>query len=83
MFALTIAPRALYEIRRARLHHLGVRGESGYADLPQIQRELAWARDIVRAHPEWTVLDVTNRAVEETASAILWHYASRFGSPTI
>ena len=83
VFALTIAARALYEIRRARLDDLGVRGESGYADLPQIQRELAWARDIVRAHPEWTVLDVTNRAVEETASAILGHYASRFGSPTI
>ena len=82
VFALTISPRALFEIRRARLEHLGVDG-SGYADMEQIQRELAWARDIVRAHPDWTVVDVTNRAVEETASEILKHYTSRFGSPTI
>lgn len=83
VFALTIAPRALYEIRQARLEHLGMRGEGGYADLPKIQRELTWSRDIVRAHPDWTVIDITNRAVEETASAILSHYTRRFGSLTI
>jgi len=83
VFALTISPRALFEIRRARLEHLGVERGSGYADMEQIQRELAWARDLVRAHPDWTVIDVTNRAVEETASDILKNYSSRFGSPTI
>jgi regulator of PEP synthase PpsR (kinase-PPPase family) len=37
----------------------------------------------VRAHPDWTVIDITNRAVEETASAILSYYTKRFGSLTI
>jgi regulator of PEP synthase PpsR (kinase-PPPase family) len=69
VFALSITPRALHEIRRARVEHMG--GPSGYADLQHIQRELSWAREIVRAHPGWTTIDVTNRAVEETASEIL------------
>jgi regulator of PEP synthase PpsR (kinase-PPPase family) len=83
VFALTITPRLLHEIRRRRLEHLGVQDDSSYADLVQIQKELAWARDIIRAHENWTVVDVTNRAVEETASEIVAHYTERFGSPTI
>lgn len=83
VFALHITPRALFEIRRTRLEHMGVESHSGYADLPHIQRELAWARDIVRAHPGWTTIDVTNRAVEETGSEILAHYTERFGSQVI
>ncbi|MCK6458295.1 MAG: kinase/pyrophosphorylase [Planctomycetes bacterium] len=72
VFALHITPRALFEIRRTRLAAMGVEVSSeGYADLPHIQRELAWARDIVRAHAGWTTIDVTNRAIEETATEIL------------
>ncbi|MHC4549777.1 MAG: pyruvate, water dikinase regulatory protein [Planctomycetota bacterium] len=83
VFALTIAPRALYDIRRARVQHLGVEAQSGYADLAHIQRELAWARNVVRKHPDWVVIDVTSRAVEETASEILSHHTKDFGSRTI
>ena len=83
VFALQITPRALHEIRRARLEHLGMSGPSGYADLQHIQRELAWAREIVRAHEGWTTVDVTNRAVEETASEILAHFTNHFGSRII
>jgi regulator of PEP synthase PpsR (kinase-PPPase family) len=80
VFALRIAPRTLFEIRRARLRYLGVEDRSQYADLEQIQQELQWARDIMRQHPGWTVVEVTNRAIEETASEILKLYASRFGN---
>lgn len=83
VFALHITPRALFEIRRTRLEHLGVGDPTGYADLQHIQRELSWAREIVRAHPGWTTIDVTNRAVEETGSDILAHYTERFGSQVI
>jgi regulator of PEP synthase PpsR (kinase-PPPase family) len=83
VFALHITPRALHEIRRARVVHLGMEAGGEYADLPHIQRELAWAREIVRAHPGWTTIDVTSRAVEETGSEILSHYTQRFGSPVI
>ncbi len=81
VFALHITPRALLEIRRTRVERMGSGASSGYVDLQQIQRELAWARDLVRAHPGWTTIDVTNRAVEETGSEILSHYTERFGSP--
>jgi len=81
VFALHITPRALFEIRRTRLQHMGVEISGGYADLQHIQRELSWAREIVRAHPGWATIDVTSRAVEETAAEILAQYAEHFGSP--
>ncbi|MFI5402942.1 MAG: pyruvate, water dikinase regulatory protein [Planctomycetota bacterium] len=78
VFALHITPRALLEIRRTRVERMGSGAASGYVDLQQIQRELAWARDLVRSHPGWTTIDVTNRAVEETGSEIVSHYTERF-----
>ena len=83
VFALTISPQKLWQIRTERMKQLGVREDSGYADPDQIRRELAWARDYIARHDDWIVIDVTNRAVEETASEILAHYALNFGSPTI
>jgi regulator of PEP synthase PpsR (kinase-PPPase family) len=81
VFALQISPRALLEIRLTRLERMGVGSPSGYADLQHIQRELAWSREIVRAHQGWTTIDVTNRAVEETGAEILSHFTTHFGSP--
>jgi len=83
VYALTISPQKLWQIRTERMKQLGVREDSGYADPDQIRRELAWARNFIAKHDDWVVIDVTNRAVEETASEILGHYASNFGSPTI
>jgi len=82
-FGLTISPRKLLDIRKTRLEHLGMESATDYTDLHQIQRELAWAREIFRSHPDWVILDVTNRAIEETASDILRHYTERFGPETI
>lgn len=83
VFGLMIAPHVLLEVRRARLRHMGVSGESDYADIRQITRELQEAREYFRSHPEWTVLDVTQKAIEETAAQILQVYTQRFGAPVI
>jgi hypothetical protein len=83
VFCLTIAPHILMEIRKARLRHMGVQGDSDYADIRKIQEEIAWANSLFREHPEWTVIDVSRRAIEETATEILALYATRFGAPTI
>jgi len=83
VFGLTIAPHVLHEVRSFRLKYLGVKHETGYADLRQIQGELAWARDVFRRHPGWRVIDVTRRAIEETATEIVGHYTKTFGPPTI
>jgi regulator of PEP synthase PpsR (kinase-PPPase family) len=83
VYGLTIAAPALFEIRRERVRHLGMKVPGNYADLRQIQRELAWAREVFREHPGWAVFDVTRRAVEETATDILAKHTERFGPQTI
>lgn len=78
VFALAIQPPMLLAIRKNRLQSMGVRDESDYSDMQQIQRELAWARDVVRSHDGWTTIDVTRKAIEETAAEIWRHYVERF-----
>ena len=71
IFALTIQVEALVKIRQARLKHLGMPPDTGYGARQQIAAEIAFANEIYKKHPIWPVLDVTNRAIEETASDIL------------
>lgn len=70
VFALTIGPDALQSIRSSRLRAMGV-GTSNYDDRDYILAELEYAADLFRAHPEWPLIDVTNKAIEETAATIL------------
>ncbi len=72
IFALTIAPDALMKIRKSRLTKLGSARHTGqYADEPRVIAELEWARKLFSENKSWPVFDVTNKALEETASEIL------------
>jgi regulator of PEP synthase PpsR (kinase-PPPase family) len=72
VFALTIDPARLHDIRRRRLVHLGAEhARGGYADLDEVFAEVRWALQLFRQRTAWPVLDVTSLAVEETASEIL------------
>ncbi|MSP15242.1 MAG: kinase/pyrophosphorylase [Myxococcales bacterium] len=71
IFGLTIQPEVLAKIRQARLVHLGMPPDSSYGVRDHIQREIAYAQEIFRQHPGWPVIDVTARAIEETAADIL------------
>jgi regulator of PEP synthase PpsR (kinase-PPPase family) len=71
VYGLTIQPDALVRIRQARLSHLGMPVDSSYAMRDHIQREIAYAQEIFRKHAEWPVIDVTAKAIEETAADIL------------
>lgn len=72
VFALTIDPMTLMEIRQSRLAHLGVDARRGeYAEREHVFAEVRWALRLFRERTDWPVLDVTHMAVEETASAIL------------
>lgn len=71
VFALTIDPPALQGIRRARVQTMGMRRDVNYDDLDYILAELGYAEDLFRQHRDWPVLDVTGKAVEETAATIL------------
>lgn len=71
IFGLTIDPESLREIRRQRLATMGLPGRSNYDDMDYILAELEWAEELFRRNPDWPVIDVTRRAVEETAAQIL------------
>jgi len=69
---LTIDAGALEKIRRSRFHRLGTAPNHSdtYVDFQIIIEELEAAHQMARRH-SWPIIDVTNKAVEETASEIL------------
>jgi regulator of PEP synthase PpsR (kinase-PPPase family) len=68
---LTIGIEQLCEIREARLRQLGMPAETNYAMRSHVREELDFARVLFAKHPEWHVVDVTGRAIEESAVIIL------------
>ena len=69
--ALTIGLDPLVEIRKARLKQLGMSVDANYGLKDQVKAELEYARGVFAQHPSWLVIDVTGRAIEETAVIIL------------
>lgn len=67
---LTIQAEQLARIRRERLQAMGLAGDAAYGDLQRIREELDYADRIFR-RVGCPVLDVTNKAVEETAARVL------------
>lgn len=73
MIGLTIKPQQLNEIRRERLKTLGLTSSADYASMERILKELDYAHGIMHK-AGCSVIDVTNKAVEETASRVLEIY---------
>ena len=71
IFALTIEAQALSKIRTKRLKTMGVGCKSSYGDMDHILAELDWANSIFESNDEWPLIDITERAVEETAAIII------------
>jgi len=83
VFCLTINPKELKRIRETRLQMRGVKeqedriaskvnagmAKSNYADRNYMLRDLQSARNLCKAQ-NWTEIDVTGRAIEETAVLI-------------
>jgi regulator of PEP synthase PpsR (kinase-PPPase family) len=68
---LTIGLDPLVEIRKARLRQLGMSVDAAYGLKEQVKQELDYAQQVFAKHPQWPVIDVTGRAIEETAVIIL------------
>ncbi len=81
VFGLLVDPSILGEIRRTRMKHLGMEPGSEYGDVRRIRQELEYCRQIFLKHPQWTLLDISGKAIEETASSILERYRDRFEAP--
>ncbi len=63
-------PEKLFEIREERLRAMGLQANSSYASLDRIAEELDYANKIF-GDLGCPVIDVSNKAVEETANIIL------------
>lgn len=79
VIGLTVRSEQLYHIRTERLKTLGLKGQASYANEERILQELDFANDVMRKLG-CPVIDVTNRAVEETASKILEIYYRRLSN---
>ena len=77
IIGLLIDPFKLNEIRSARLKAMGLTDGANYADIHRIQEELEYARAIMQ-QLHCMIINVSNRAIEETASLILEYLRKRF-----
>lgn len=72
IFALTIDPDSLSEIRKNRLSRLGAEKHQGdYAEHTKIVEEIEWANNIFKENKRWPIYNVTDKALEETAADIM------------
>ncbi|MCM3790209.1 kinase/pyrophosphorylase [Domibacillus indicus] len=67
---LVISPYKLNDIRRERLKTLGLKPEANYAQLERILEELDYAERVMK-RVGCPVVDVSNKAIEETANYIM------------
>lgn len=78
VIGLTLKWSLLLEIRKERLKTLGLSESVDYTNPERINEELSYSAGIMR-RIGCLVIDVTNKAVEETASKILEHYRKGVG----
>jgi hypothetical protein len=78
VFALTIDPPVLMRIRETRMENLRMPPDSNYGDLAHIRSEIEYANRIIAEHPDWTVIDMSRKAVEEAASTVVEKYCEHF-----
>ncbi|CAN8269807.1 unnamed protein product [Cochlearia groenlandica] len=85
VFALKIELIVLQAIRRTRAKTLGVdrEAENNYSGFDLVRKELDFASRIYAKNPGWAVIDVTNKAIEETAAVILRLYHDGSGESSI
>lgn len=74
---LTIGVDKLLEIRKQRLAQLGMPADANYGLRDHVKAELDYCHGLFRQHPDWTIIDVSGRAIEETATIILEGYRNR------
>jgi [pyruvate, water dikinase]-phosphate phosphotransferase / [pyruvate, water dikinase] kinase len=67
---LIISPEKLNEIRKERLKALGLTSQANYASYERILEELDYAEKIMK-RVGCPIIDVSNKAIEETANLIL------------
>ncbi|KAK1557867.1 hypothetical protein Q3G72_033367 [Acer saccharum] len=79
VFGLTVNSVVLQAIRRARAKSLGFGAEvrSNYSEMDYVREELEFAGRIFAQNPAWPIIEVTGKAIEETAAVVLRLYHDR------
>lgn len=69
VIGFVIDPQKLVEVREKRVEELGSRVK-GYVEMDTISKEIKWVRELYRQYG-WKKIDVTDRAIEETAAIVM------------
>lgn len=72
---------SLSKIRRNRLEKFGQDPGGEYASMSYIEKEIRFALELFKKNKRWPVFNVTERALEETATEITRIIAARMGLP--
>ena len=72
---------SLQRIRKSRLEKFGQDTGGSYASMANISKEIDYAEKIFKQNRRWPVFNVTERALEETASEIVRIIGARLGLP--
>jgi regulator of PEP synthase PpsR (kinase-PPPase family) len=67
---LMVQPDRLAALRRARLESLGTT-RAGYADLETVRQDIAFAYEMLERRPDWPVVDMTAKSIEEAATEVV------------
>lgn len=78
---LIIDIESLQRIRKNRLEKFGQDPGGEYASLQHIIKEIEYAEELFQKNKRWPVFNVTERALEETASEITKIVGARMGWP--
>ena len=78
VFGLIANPFKLNEIRQERLKSLGLNNNANYASIERINLELEYSKKIMEKL-NCTVIDVSNKAVEETAGIVMDYMKKNLG----
>jgi regulator of PEP synthase PpsR (kinase-PPPase family) len=57
-------------LREARLERLGTL-RHGYADLEHVRNEVVFAYEVLARRPDWPIVDMTAKSIEEAATEIV------------
>lgn len=78
IFGLETNVNSMMKIREERLIALGLPQNSMYSEMDRIEKEIEYSKKVM-AELGCTVIDVSNKAIEETATIVLETMEARFG----
>lgn len=67
---LIVRPERLVDLRKARIERMGTRA-LGYADPDHVRKEITYAYEVFNRRPDWPLVDVTAKPIEETAAEVV------------